>query len=74
MRIYMQSITDVKYNIQRNGTVGSFDAAHVGAADIDTFCKLQLGKTALLTVIGYVKTKKPKIFMMLNLHNTTPSL
>lgn len=47
----MQCITDVKNNIQRNRTVRSLNAAHMGAADIDQFGQLALGQISGFSIV-----------------------
>ena len=68
----MQSIADIKYNIERNGTVSSFYTTHVCAADIHQFSQLNLGKIALLSVVGNVETKLFVFIVLVHLHMITP--
>lgn len=50
-RLYFQRITDVKNHIERHGTVGGFNAAHMRAAYIHALGQLALRKTAVFAVI-----------------------
>ena len=68
----VQSVTDVEHNVQGNGAVSRFDAAHVGAADIDFFSQCFLRETAGLAVVGDIQPQAFVFLMLLLFHGLTP--
>ena len=53
-RFDVQGVADIEYHIERDGTIGSFDSAHMGPADVDHLRKLQLGQALFLAVVGNI--------------------
>lgn len=61
---YIQSVANIKNNVERHGAIGCFDAAHMCAADIHKLRKPRLRKAALLAVVCDIQTE---IFIFIKL-------
>lgn len=50
-----QRVADIKYNIQRYGTISGLNATHVCAADVDVFGQLNLRQATHFAVVGNIQ-------------------